>query len=90
MINYSLIMAAVGESALKQKLKETDTIQWYQGKCTLKEDIKHIDQDNPKSFESIVRACINKKSYVSATDVNMNEKSKIRRITRKVALSLRV
>ena len=63
-------MAAAGESALKQKLKETDTIQWYQGKCTLKEDIKHIDQDNPKSFESIVRACINKKSYVSATDVN--------------------
>ena len=83
-------MAAAGESALEQKLKETDTIQWYEGKCALKDDIKHIDPDYPHSFESKVRACINKKSYVSATDVNMNEKSKIRRITRKVALSLRV
>ena len=65
-----MILAAAGESALKQELKETDTIQWYKGECTLKEVIKHIDPDNPKSLESEVRACINKKSYVSATDVN--------------------
>ena len=54
--------------SIEQKLKETDTIQWYQGKCALKEDINHIDPDNPESFEYKVRAGINKKSYVSAKD----------------------
>ena len=65
MINYSLIMAAVGESALKQKLKETATIQWYKGECALKDGIKHIDPTDPKSFENKVRACINRMSRLS-------------------------
>ena len=34
-------------SALEQELKETETIQWYQGKCALKEDIVPINPDNP-------------------------------------------
>ena len=52
-------MDAAGESALKQKLKETETIAWYQGECALKEDIKHVDPDNPNdpdTFECKVRA----------------------------------
>ena len=61
-------MAAAGESALEQKLKETETIAWYQGKCALREDIVHIDPDNPNdpdTFEGNVRACINRGSRVS-------------------------
>ena len=66
-------MAAAGESALAQKLKETETIQWYKGECTVRDYVVPINTDNPNdpdTFEGKVRACINKKSSVSANDVN--------------------
>ena len=57
-----------GESALEQKLKESETISWYMGKCTLNDDVVRINPKNPNdpaTFEGKVRACINRVSRVS-------------------------
>ena len=56
--------ATTGESALEQKLKESETIQrLYMGKCKLKDDKEQ------NAFEDAVKGCIDDMSYVSLQQV---------------------